>query len=203
MARTNEAHAEVESNESQSNTNGETLAAHYADYADTYTAVIDGFTVPVRPRVRVGDALSDPNMVRLVNMSILGYASRTAQSNSERGSWKDLPDDEKLAKIRDYVASYKPSDNAGSDTFGTSLLEQAAIRVLIEHPANADALAGLDEERQRKEVEPHVARLLNSPEATDRYRDRIGEVMAEILAARHAKKTRNAKADAGAITIGF
>lgn len=202
MARTQENTVETQADESQASqaANGATLATAYADYADTYTAVIDGFTIPVRPRVRVGDVLSDPNMVRLVNMSILGYASRTAQSNSERGSWKDLGDDEKLAKIRDYVASYKPSDNAGSDTFGASLLEQAATRVLID--ANADKLAGLDEERQRKEVEPHVARLLNSPEATERYRDSIGEAMAEILATRHAKRTRNAKSDT-AVEIAF
>jgi hypothetical protein len=180
-----------------------TLASVFETEAATFTKVVSGYTVPVHAMFREGDTLT-ALQARALSAYYLERGASVANSNIDRGSWSKLTDAEKVTKAGTYLSgngegAYTFSDDIGGEVFGASLLEQAALKVLAN--ANAAKVAGMDDAAVRKALLPHVARFIHSPDAT-KYEDEVRATMAAILAERHEKRTRTAKAE-GALEIAF
>lgn len=192
-----------------------TLVDVYSAESATYVKIVAGYTVPVVKRFTEGHACSAIE-AQALSAYVLERAASVANSNIDRGSWKELADGDKVAKARDYLAgngekgSYVFTDNIGADVFGLSLLDLAAINVLYKANEAAFTAKGIVSvvDIRATLFEPvdgkpsHVARLLNDPTKTEAYHDRLGAEMERILAERHEKKTRTAKSD-GEIEIAI
>jgi len=176
-----------------------TLAEIFATENETYVKIIAGFTVPVVRKFAEGHVCSATEAQALSNYFV-DRAASVANSNIERGSWSKKTDEEKTTLARDYLigAGEKPyafSDDIGSDVFGMSLLRKGATRVVA--AMAGDKVAGMTESEIAKAVEPSVTKMLHSPEFTEKYQDKVRAAMEAILAERHEKRTRSAKAEGG------
>ncbi len=178
-----------------------TLATVFHNEADTYTKVVAGFTIPVRVMFTEGQTLTGPQ-ARALSAYYLERGASVANSNIDRGSWKDMADAEKLAKVTDYLSpTVSIERGVDSDIFGYSLLTLAAMDVLRELPQNAK-VKELDEANARKALEKGAAKFLNSPEAVEAYEEPVRNAINAILAKRHEKRTRAAKGEGG-VEIAF
>lgn len=180
---------------------GNTLAAIFADQSNVFTKQVFGYTIPVRPRHVAGTPMTEAE-ARYLNTYELERAAATANSNAERGSWKDLPDDEKRAKIIEYLATQRPSEDAGS-MWGASLVHQAMHNILAELPRNKEKLNGMAPSDAREALRPLVVKALNDPNATERYREPVAAEMNKILATRHERKKRGTKTEDGSPDLGL
>lgn len=176
-----------------------TLADVFATENATFTKIVAGYTIPVVRRYAEGHICSAIE-AQALSAYVLERGASVANSNIDRGSWKDMSDEDKVTKVRDYLlgtgeGSYLFSDNIGSDVFGSSLLVQAATNVLAKR--NADKVASMSPSEVRDALAPHVAKLLNDPSLTEKYHDNIEAEMTAILNTKREKRTRTAKAEGG------
>lgn len=177
-----------------------TLASVFHNEAETYTKVVAGYTVPVRAAFKEGDTLT-ALQARALSAYVLERAASVANSNIDRGSWKDMSDAEKVAKATAYLGGeYKLSDDIGS-VFGISILNDAATKIVAE--LAGDKVKGMEEKALREALAPHVARFLNDPSIVEKYEGKVRDTIATILAERHEKRTRTAKADTFALEVAF
>lgn len=178
----------------------DTLASMFADWNETYTKIVGGFTVPVRPVFKEGDVMTAVQ-ARALNTHRLERAAATANSQVDRGAWGKLPADEQLAKITDYLREYEYSDEVGDGTWGNTVLQEAVQNILAD--LNKEKLAAFSPAEVRDKLAPFVSELINSPEKADDYRERVEAEIRKILATRHEKRTRTTAADKKSVDITF
>lgn len=173
----------------------QTLSEIFSLENATYTKIVAGFTIPVTRRYSEGYTLTAIEALALSAYALERKGS-VANSNIDRGSWKDKSDAEKVELTRDYLNGGDAfTDNIGG-TFGTSLLMQAALNVL--YAANEAALtkAGYASVADaREKLEPAAVKMLNDPGNTEKYHDKLTVEMQRILGEKHAKRTRKSGSD--------
>lgn len=168
-----------------------TLAAMFHDEASLYTKIVAGYTVPVRAMFKEGDTLT-AKQARALSAYFLERGASTANSTLTRGSWKDLSDNDKLAKVTAYLSgngdgAYNFSDDIGGDVFGNTLLMQATMDVIA--AKNVAKLAALDDESRRKSLEAAAVKFIHDP-AGVAIADDVRDAIATIKATRHAPKEK-------------
>jgi hypothetical protein len=191
----------------------QTLAEVFASEAETFVKPVAGFNIPVKRRYTEGHVCTAVEAQALSAYALDRKAS-VANSNIDRGTWKDKSDVEKTTLARDYLNGGEAfTDNIGG-VFDHSLLVKAAVNVLAKANEAALTAAGITEPSAIRDMmaEPYkdkagnmqparVSVLLNDPSKTEAYHDRLASEMERILAERTAKRTRVAKDDAVEITF--
>lgn len=171
----------------------ETIQDMFPVAASHFGKIANSRTIPVVQAYKEGHVLTAVE-ARALSVAAVGAASQTAVSYVTKGRGKGMSDAEKIAHVTKICNTYSFDDSYGLDTFGWSLLQDAAWRIVMEKFGDKLGIAQMPIGVAKETFGPRVVELLTMPKRVS-FADDIARHLSDILSEKQATKAATSEAD--------
>lgn len=169
-----------------------TMFAH--EHAHLVVVTDSGDTIAVPKRFNGGHVCSDADAT-VLNANRAEDIAALVNVAYKDGEWSGFTPDQRNQRIGTFCQKYDsgetnrrtPHGRNASVQLGVSLLEDAIDMCVVELTKSQNAESDYPD---RKSREAYVAKILHSPELTERYAPKVKANIAAILATKHERRAR-------------